>query len=744
MARSRHAAVAAALTLLLSVSTFAQSETRNIAQDVKSEASKLLHKLIPGGGVLAVCKDKDGKVVENVSGQPLNEPRPIYANPSTHQLVTDLDVRIFARDVPVFTGKGDCQMMSFDLRMYGPGPNAPQSAYTFPGPTLVLNKPKTNAQGVVTTPGDSFTINLTNNMPLSDENCTEKGNSQCPDSLCNDPLKKPPQCCTATNLVLPNCFHGNNTTNLHFHGTHVSPQSPQDFVLLELQPAGTPHDDGHEAHSPLGTKAIGSFQYAVNPIPANQSPGTHWYHPHKHGSTALQVGNGMAGAILIRGEFDEEIQSFYGNNLTERVLVVQLVHDLNFTQNKTLNPIPLINGQLQPAISMRPGEIQRWRIINANMAANAQLTIDFNGPDNTGLTAMQIAMDGVRFSPTNYACQPLLNTSFTTPCTAQPVANPKINISPGNRMDILVQAPAKAGMYATTFDVFGNVDRQDDERPQGGPLGRGKRQPTVGNLRQVLDLVAPGASEPALLVVNVSECADPAQCPPMKFPPSLSPMPSYLRNIPANTDGSQVLQFRLDKTAGTPGLQGLQPQLFGIGVQNQATGQTQQFDADCANFTEPLGRTETWTISQNLNDNGKPFHVFHIHINPFQVVRFGSTTYPEPIWMDSITLPNNAAVKPSDGFPTDTASTVQVRQRFEDYTGAYVFHCHFLGHEDRGMMMMVQTTCPNAEGNLYGPVRPDGSPDDCTICLTNPEKCKKGLPPCGSASSQLRERKTKH
>ena len=55
--------------------------------------------------------------------------------------------------------------------------------------------------------------------------------------------------------------------------------------------------------------------------------------------------------------------------------------------------------------------------------------------------------------------------------------------------------------------------------------------------------------------------------------------------------------------------------------------------------------------------------------------------------------------------------------------------------------MMVQTTCPNAEGNLYGPVRSDGGPDDCSTCLTNPEKCAKGLQPCGSA---LRERKTKH
>ena len=50
-----------------------------------------------------------------------------------------------------------------------------------------------------------------------------------------------PQCCKATD-VYPGCFHGDNNTNLHFHGTHVSPQPSQDFVLLELRPKGSALD----------------------------------------------------------------------------------------------------------------------------------------------------------------------------------------------------------------------------------------------------------------------------------------------------------------------------------------------------------------------------------------------------------------------------------------------------------------------------------------------------------------------
>ena len=38
--------------------------------------------------------------------------------------------------------------------------------------------------------------------------------------------------------------------------------------------------------------------------------------------------------------------------------------------------------------------------------------------------------------------------------------------------------------------------------------------------------------------------------------------------------------------------------------------------------------------------------------------------------------------------------TVVIRNRFEDFTGHFVFHCHILGHEDAGMMQTVQVLGP--------------------------------------------------
>ena len=73
--------------------------------------------------------------------------------------------------------------------------------------------------------------------------------------------------------------HSFNTTNLHTHGLHVSPVGNSDNVLLAIEPQ---------------TK----FPYEIR-VPGNHPPGTFWYHAHAHGSTAVQVGSGMEGALII-------------------------------------------------------------------------------------------------------------------------------------------------------------------------------------------------------------------------------------------------------------------------------------------------------------------------------------------------------------------------------------------------------------------------------------------------------------
>jgi FtsP/CotA-like multicopper oxidase with cupredoxin domain len=98
--------------------------------------------------------------------------------------------------------------------------------------------------------------------------------------------KLPDDACVAPQDThnIPNCF---NVTNLHGHGLHVSPVGNGDNVLLEIGPGQ-------------------SFQYEYN-IAADHPAGTYWYHAHRHGSTALQVSSGMAGALVINGNRKPEL-----------------------------------------------------------------------------------------------------------------------------------------------------------------------------------------------------------------------------------------------------------------------------------------------------------------------------------------------------------------------------------------------------------------------------------------------------
>ena len=205
-----------------------------------------------------------------------------------------------------------------------------------------------------------------------------------------------------------NTPHGFNNTNLHTHGLHVSPKSPSDNVFLEITP-NTQFD----------------FEFE---IAADHPAGTFWYHPHKHGSTAYQLASGMAGALIVEGGLDNH-PGLAG--VEERVMVLQqfVVHE-NPGDVATVNvddvyqmlvmPQTAINGQVTPTITMRPGEIQRWRLIHAGIGESLELSL-------AGVPLYEIAVDGLA-----------LGTR---------VERSSVLMYPGYRSDVLVKAPAQAGTY---------------------------------------------------------------------------------------------------------------------------------------------------------------------------------------------------------------------------------------------------------------------------------------------------------
>lgn len=204
---------------------------------------------------------------------------------------------------------------------------------SLPGPTLRAR------------PGDTLKIRLRNDLPPN-----------------SDP--------EPAGMDLPHHF---NTTNFHFHDRHVSPSGISDNVLRSMEPG--------EAYD---IEIV---------IPADHPSGTYWYHPHHHGSADIQMSSGMAGALIVEGDFAAmpEIAA-----ARERVLVLnEVIFDWRgeIEQYDTVWPeaVPRflsINGQREPIIRMRPGEVQRWRIVQACHESDLRLAL-------AGHALHSIAFDGI-------------------------------------------------------------------------------------------------------------------------------------------------------------------------------------------------------------------------------------------------------------------------------------------------------------------------------------------------------------
>jgi FtsP/CotA-like multicopper oxidase with cupredoxin domain len=469
---------------------------------------------------------------------------------------------------------------------------------------------------------------------------------------------------------LVSCFHGDNVTNLHYHGTHVTPDGKGDNVMVDVYPVGHPPASPPTPPPPqtVWSEFTNDFKIPLPPPESNstdftkpfsmgQAPGTHWYHAHKHGAVALQLLNGMAGAFIIEGEFDDQLRGIPGlHGLTEKVLVIQQLGDVITIQSGTPmntcaggNPRPLVNGQLQPTITMRPGEIQRWRIINATMQQVSHLTYSFTGaPSSPGYapTIRQIAYDGVQLARERYndpACG--LAQQFT--------------LAPANRIDILVQAPATAGESLLSFQLLHGPP------PAGCPA------------MTPVDLF--------LLKLNVDGSA---VSPAMSFPTAAEfpAMPAWLQwdeSDPRNKISLKTRTLRFNNTND----KSLRPAIDGLAFDDK--DDTTQFIT--------LNTAEEWLLE---NYWASSIHPFHIHVNPFQVLEIFDPNATTQVklqapynWHDTIAIP--AAKDNGDG--TTTNGWVKIRSRFVDFPGTFVLHCHILDHEDRGMMQRVEIEDPKAK-----------------------------------------------
>jgi len=110
-------------------------------------------------------------------------------------------------------------------------------------------------------------------------------------------------------------------------------------------------------------------------------------------------------------------------------------------------------------------------------------------------------------------------------------------------------------------------------------------------------------------------------------------------------------------------------------------------------------------------------HPFHHHINPYQLLDdLGSGFFGQRgEWRDVV----------SSGI----FQNLSIRTRTADFTGKIIMHCHFLPHEDRGLMgfYIINNTVPSCTPGTGDPIQPSTcdftkARDDYIFCNINTSK----------------------
>jgi suppressor of ftsI len=364
-------------------------------------------------------------------------------------------------------------------------------------------------------------------------------------------------------------------SNLHYHGMSVSPQGNSDNVFVHVHPGE-------------------SFQYEVRiPADGRQGPGLYWYHPHTHGYVDDQILGGMSGALVVDG-FERLYPLLRG--MPERFLLIKHAQIGG-------GEVVSVNGQINPLIAMRPGELQFWRIAHIGASLFLKFRIE-------GMALYVIGTDG----------HPL----------SQPRQVSEFLIGPGERVEAIAMGPPP-GEYAMRTISFQNEAWRPPE--------------ALRDLALIVSsgTAAPGGSESEILHQRVegARWIDAVRAAPIAHRRTL---------VYSRTTDRQV--FMID-------------------------GRT--IDEDRIDQTVKLGDTEEWTV---INTD-QQYHSFHIHQTPFLVTDINGVPANEDGLRDT------ASVPPSTG---ERHGTLKVVIPFTDpvIVGRFVYHCHSVNHEDKGMMGVIE------------------------------------------------------
>ncbi len=169
------------------------------------------------------------------------------------------------------------------------------------------------------------------------------------------------------------------------------------------------------------------------------------------------------------------------------------------------------------------------------------------------------------------------------------------------------------------------------------------------------------------------------------YPPHLDGVNFWDRRFSGGDDTLDILQLRAadelealpeppDSLADPPDLTHRDAGVDRVFELSSSTINGEGMDMNRIDFAAELDATEVWEINAN---GGGTLHNFHVHDVQFQVLSIDDEPPPPELagWKDTVYTPSN---KP-----------VRIALRFTDHSDPdvpYMYHCHLLRHEDRGVM----------------------------------------------------------
>jgi FtsP/CotA-like multicopper oxidase with cupredoxin domain len=391
-----------------------------------------------------------------------------------------------------------------------------------------------------------------------------------------------------------------------------------------------------------------------------------------------------------------------------------------------------VNGQLRPRITVGAGRHHVWRVANmgANMTHRLELVVN-EGGTLIAVPLQVLSNDGVAVTQRTRTRSSVRRGDMRQPESA--AAEPLL-VMPAARTELLVDMDAVCRAYAAHAlrcprhrEIRGHWVswgmRTGTEKSDGSPSGDAWPTKVLADVSFAasperdanfgLSVVAShiergrrqGYSPQEVGQLNQAACTDGGL--------SSTLDASHFRLIGLRvTEDDQFQMAALSKpeyllTNGRARLPGAVPTF--------ATDDYQSFNMAslkpslCVGVPDIFGERryqEIWII----RNDSKEIHNFHLHQSKFEVLDVKrSKDYPAPVASSAGTaaavsnatqpasrpLLNLGAPGPGkliDTYPIDVDGVIMLRVTFDqpEQLGTYVFHCHILEHEDKGMMSLIQ------------------------------------------------------